>query len=131
VISFGTVSRGSEAEHVERTAACGTTCSLKYVETPDVRVFRVSTAILYSTRWRTGNQWSWRSNGLASDRRGTTSTTRVALFCARCNFFRPYSRLWNSVQWRIAVVEWTVIQPRSDCPRYFMTNDCSRKVWKL
>ena len=33
------------------------------------------------------NQWSWRRSGLASDRRFAASTTRTALFCARCGFF--------------------------------------------
>ena len=49
VVSFGTVSRGSEAERVWRTATCGTRCSLRYAGTPVVRVFRIKTATLYST----------------------------------------------------------------------------------
>ena len=46
MVSFGTLSRGSETECVERTATCETRCSVKYVGTPDVQVFHVSTAIL-------------------------------------------------------------------------------------
>jgi len=66
---------------------CSTDSNMMLVGTPVVRVFRISTAILYGTCSRTGNHWSWRRSGLASERRFAASTTRAAVFCAHCSFF--------------------------------------------
>jgi len=103
-VSSGRVSRGSEAERVKRwTATCWTRCSLRYVGTPDVQVFHVSTAILYSApvTSEAGEEVAWHQT---NDLLQVPHKLRCSVLAATR---APYSRVLSSLIPHCSV--WSVV----------------------